>query len=260
MPSATTRLPEMSEQGQGKTNHTTDSVSINNINQEVLARKIAIFNGVGFLASTLGITIVDALLTTRDEYRDRHYPLGYGVSVASLVVMAIMYAGMRRASRLSPSALLAACTPLIIACPLMYFFFQPEFPHPLIGGWAFIYSMINIVLLWIQFTEVPRDYVQQADIPLQAKIERAKEEIGFWRSISIALASAYIGIIVSCLTIQLNSAEKIVKSSHDLQRILGLNTVLIYVLTAYLVIVGFYEIVRKTREAMNVLLSIPREK
>lgn len=160
------------------------------------AIKIAVFNSVGFSLATGVPTFVDSRLHSYVLGGPREYFLGYWVLLLFPIVLAGTYYGLMMASSLSWRCLLS-WLPLALTATAVLWNFRPQMPHMNVASWTFLYSVTSLITTWLHNIPEKPDYINKSSIPFQARIERLKESVVFWRSLSISGSLGYIALSAS---------------------------------------------------------------
>src|SRR6266550_3823308 len=142
--------------------------------------KISTANTLGYWLVTIPPIIIDPKLIHHIRYGARSYSIGWWVLPIGMVVGLVTWFVLRR----TPNRYRLFCNsiPLLIASVLTQIAFRPEFPHAYITGVTAMIIMLSMATTWIHYKFIDSTYVTDSKIDGSARLERAKEEIAFWRT------------------------------------------------------------------------------
>jgi hypothetical protein len=163
-------------------------------NDKKLAFKIAAFNSIGFIIAVSIPTYLDPLLTSDVVYGPRHYTMGYWVNLFAILVFFPTYVSIIKA-KVNWQKYIFSCLFLILCGTFVLWNFKPEFPHGNVVLCVIGYSVVSVVTVWIRYTPLHMEYVENNEIAVQARIEGIKSTLNIWKTITYALIANYLTIL-----------------------------------------------------------------
>jgi hypothetical protein len=172
--------------------------------------RVAFFNALGACMAAGFSTYVDARLTTDIMWgKARHYPLGYWVMLVGPAIFLTTLPWFRKIASWKAKIWLPSIWAMFIGFLLLFNFF-PTFPHVNVGGWIVMFAIASIVASWIHYAPVRFDYAGDHTISETARIERVKETVSLWRTVSITITAGYIALLVPWFAYLMTSTSKVV--------------------------------------------------
>jgi hypothetical protein len=138
-----------------------------------------------------------------------------------------------------------------------FWILKPEIPHMAVLGEIGIASIVTTVAVWIHYCPLESGYLNDNAVLSDAKIERVKEEVAFWRTGGLAALAGFLALLVSWYsrTAQLNQQMSTDPHEQFLLNISGL--VFIQVQSAWYMFGPVAEFAAKTRQTLRLLEQIP---
>jgi hypothetical protein len=160
------------------------------------AAKISVFNAVGFILCVVGITYVDARLTTHVVFGARTYTAGYYVAIlGGIIILVTTYLTFF----IRTSWSVKTCVPsgiVLFVGALSIPFFKPELPHAGLVVWVVLISVVSLLTCFIRLLPFSTSWLNTRDIVETARIERVKEYANLWRMISVSATFGTVALIV----------------------------------------------------------------
>ncbi len=214
------------------------------------ALKISLFNSLGFMFAVGVPTLVDPLLKSHVAYGARHYFLGPWVLLFALLAFSGTFLILiKRKYFLS-------WLPIAVLGTGLLWNFRPELPHGNVTFWTAIYCIASFVTSWIYCTTVDSSYITDKCIHRSARIERIKESINYWRTISIAIAAGYLAILVPWTNLLWTMTDKIVREPQDRFLLATISGVQLALFSIYVLAGPVTEAFLKTQTISDELLKI----
>lgn len=220
------------------------------------AFRIAFFNSIGFILTTGGVTFVDSRLTS-NFYGARNYPLGYWITLLGPVILTSTYLCIQK-SRTRIKKMLYTFIILFVAWLISLPIFLPECPHVGIINWMALYTIVGLLSIWIRFEPVSRDYLTKSDIPWEIKVERLKEYITLWRTVTVSFAFGYLALLVPSMNGMWSVSEIYLSKKSDIFLVSNAAVLALIPFSIYVVVGIVYESFRKSQVAADLLLTIKK--
>lgn len=216
--------------------------------------KMSVANTLGYLMATIPPLVVDPKLLHHARYGARSYAVGWLVVPIGLVVGLLTFLVMSRIQKRNRPFWTSG--PLLVACILSLPLFLPEFPHANVLGTTAICFALSTLTTWIHYHALDSEYATDEKIDRAARLERAKEEIVFWRSGLTAFLGVFLVVMLSWSGLMIDLARRIDTDPSEqmlLYNVVGFNVTF----AALFIVFGpLAEAADKCREAQRVLLKI----
>lgn len=219
--------------------------------------KVSIAQAVSCLFGAFIPLIIDPKLLGHVRFGARHYPsfaywLVPSLSVVILVVTFCLLAQLPKDRRIW-----WAVPPTWLFSLPMFWILRPEFPHDSLLNNIGLASILTTVAVWVRYHPTDSAYLDNPDLLPQAKLERVKEEISFWRAGFFSALGGYLALLVSWFNSMVKFNEGITPN-HGEQFLLNYGGgVLIVLLSVWFLFGVIVEIAAKTRHAIQLLEKIP---
>jgi len=218
--------------------------------------KVSIASWLNYIVGAVSSLIVDPKLAHHAYFPSRQYAPGsiWVVSALSLVVLGGTLSLMAR-SRPSNRLWLGIAPLWFVSLPTFYIL-RPEVPHNAFFVQITLCSILTAVAAWVRYHPMDTAYLTESAVLTQAKLERAKEEIAFWRSAFVYTLGGFLAILFSWLNtvVDLNklitteAREQFLMNLASSYRVISIGVWIIFGVLA--------EIATKTREAIRHLEMI----
>lgn len=216
------------------------------------AIKISLFNSLGFMLAVGVPTFVDPLLKSHVAYAygARQYFLGPWVLLLPLFAFFGTYLILIK------RRYLFSWFPIAILGAASLWNFGPELPHGNVALWTTIYCITSSVTSWIYCSKVDSSYITDESIHVSARIERIKESINYWRTISIAIAAGYLAILLPWISLLWTITDKFVLDHRERLLLATVWGVELALFSIYVLAGPVSEAFLKTQTISNDLLKI----
>lgn len=216
--------------------------------------KISIANTLGYWMCTIPPMIIDPRLAHTPNQAVRHYPyawLIFPIGLALGVVTCFVMTRTQRCRRVLWDGLVFSLAS-ILSLPL----FLPAFPHSYVWPVSVLLLLLSVLTVWIHNELIEVEYASDKKIARDARLERVKEEILFWKEGMFAIIAAYLALLVSWFNI-LHELNLQVTSDRGEQLLLNsVSVILVSTISVWVVFGPLAEGAKKRREAQNLLLKI----
>ncbi|MGO9246537.1 MAG: hypothetical protein ACLPT4_00665 [Verrucomicrobiia bacterium] len=216
--------------------------------------RVSVANTLAYLIATIVPMVVDPKLLHHVRYGARTYAIGWWVAPMGIVVLLTTIFVMNRSSK--RSLVFWNSFPLLVAGTVTLPFFRPEFPHVYVFGMIIGCCALSMVATWIRYWPIEGDYASNRKIDRTARLERAKEEIGFWRGGMFAVLAVFLAAWIGWYKV---SADYNLRIDPDLseQSLIGVASMLNITFMGLWMLFGpLAEAAKKTQEALGLLLKI----
>lgn len=218
--------------------------------------RIALINSIGFAGCVAIPTIVDPRLAKQVVWGARNYPLGMWVVLIALLVYAATRFFMQRARKLNVKYV-SSCIPLFMAVILVLPNFFPEFPHAFVFFWGVLFCFNALLATWIEYMEEDLSYLEDAGISYPIRMERLKETINFWRSLTMGLLTGYLGILLTFCILVLGYVPPMVSSDPAEQfYIVGAEGVQMVIFSLGVIMGPILGCIMRTRKTADYMLRL----
>ncbi len=219
--------------------------------------KISIANTLGYWLATIPPIIIDPKLTHHFRYGARTYAIGWWVLPIGLAVGMVTWLVLKRTQH--AKRVFWNSIPLLVASGLTVIALRPEFPHAHVSGMTAMVILLSVATTWIHCWPVETDYARDMKIDRSARLERAKEEILFWRTSVLAMLAVFLAVLISWygLLLEINERTDSVPSEQFLLN--NLAQFFIAFSATWFICGPLVGGVNKCREAQDVLLQIPAQ-
>jgi hypothetical protein len=182
-------------------------------NDSDFAIRIASMNAAGYFWTVIAITYVDARLKSHVLYGARSYRYGYVSSLLAIPTFIITLHLLRRATTRGRKCL-ASCLAILAAMLSSLWVFAPEVPHSGLVVWCLMYSIVSLAATWLRYSGPDLSFVQNQEIPLQARLEGLKSILSMWQAIALATSAGFLaGLVPWAVAIQATNSHVVVDQS-----------------------------------------------
>lgn len=189
--------------------------------------RVASANGMAVLLGGILPLVIDPKLVHHVRFGPRTYPnwAWVGMAASALTVSILTYVVL---SRLKGKAARVACVnlPLIVLSIPVLIVLRPEFPHLAYFGLVVLAALLTLITTWIHTCCTNDEFLYKQELPMAAKLERAKEEVGLWRLILVSALGSYLALLVSWFNL-LRDINKGVTSDIGEQFLLNTNAMIL---------------------------------
>jgi hypothetical protein len=222
------------------------------------ALKIAIFNSLGFCFALASTTYADARLLSHKIFGPRIYTYGYLLCLLAVPIFVATYRCLRSERPLLTSVLVPSLT--IFVCGVIALFgFLPEFPHGNITVWVILYALASAIAIWIRYTPIPEDLPTAPSIPSSFKMDRLKEHVTLWRSISISITFGYIGLLFPWVNFIWEFPKHIVDTPTEVYLAGSVSVVALTIFSIYILAGVVSESFRKASTVADLMLKVTKD-
>ena len=222
--------------------------------------KVAVFSGITFLLAGITPLIIDPKLVHHVRYGARNYPEScfYGLAIFSFLVFIFTFLLFSKVNY--KKRVWLATTPIWAFSLPMFWMLRPELPHMGFLNPLLISSFLFTITVGVRYQQIKVNNLDSPDILPQAKIERVKEEIAFWRTGFLALLGGYLALVITWFnSIRLYNID--VTPDEGEEFLLNTNgIILVCIQSAWFFFCVLPELINKTREALKLLEKIPNSK
>lgn len=230
-----------------------------NLSDRIFAGKIAIFNSLGFLLCTAGITYVDPKLKSLIEYGPISYAHGYLVaSLGSVIILVTTYYSLLIGRFQQSVKLGLPLLILLVIAAIATPFFYPKTPHPVIVQWTLELMAVTLMACFIRNHPVESDKLKDNGIPEIARIEWIKEHASLWRIVSISLSLGVLALITPWTKALWGMSSYIVSTAHDKLLLGQFGGVQVAFISIYILLSPIYESFHKAQLTSDLLLKIKK--
>lgn len=219
------------------------------------AHRIALFNTLGYGFATGIPTYVDPLLKSHVRFGVRQYPLGFWVLLGCPVIYALTLALLRQTRWRLPVAALSSA-PLLLCSLLAIWNFAPEFPHAAMVTIIAGHAVVGVVATSIHCRDYDKRSLADHSIACQARIEIAKETIGFWRMATMSIGVACFAAAIPLVDFTQRWNARFLTDPAEQHLLNGVLMLNIGVFSLYVVVGPFYEALKKANGAIALLSEI----
>jgi hypothetical protein len=218
--------------------------------------KVALCNSLIYCLIVGWVTFVDAQLTTRVFYGDRHYRGGYAVSLIGGLI--ILVSTLLSFAKVKPWMLKATFPSLILiaVCAASLPFFRPEFPHGGMTTWTLFLSLVSAASCWTRCLPIPHDWLNRKNLSAAVKIERIKEYANIWRTAAISITIGYMAVLIPWTDFFWNQSASFVVAPHERILLSQFGSGLLLATSLYVLVGVIYEVFRKANQSANLMLEV----
>ena len=219
--------------------------------------KVAVASSITYLAGILAPLIIDPRIH-HVRFGVRHYP-SWAYWVLPMFSGLIFVATYGLLVRVRPSRRhwCATLPAWLFAIPT-FVILQPEFPHLSVLHSVGLAAILTVIATWIRYRPMESAYLTNPHLVLEAKLERTKEEISFWRTGLIAGLAGYLALLVPWFGAVLQSTKEITPDQGE--QFLGIINSGTFILlhSAWYFFGCLAEVAGKNRQAVKLLEQITR--
>lgn len=175
--------------------------------------KVSFFNALGATLAVGVPTYVDPKLKTHAYHPGQTYPLGLWVLLVGPIVLVLTYLCMTQFTKRKWHS---SWLPLAIVDACALWNFRAEFPHINVVIWTACYCLASFVASRIRFARVEFKFADDAHIHINARIERIKESISQWRTISVSMTTGYLALTIPWIAFLWISCASVVTDKKEL--------------------------------------------
>jgi hypothetical protein len=204
---------------------------------------------IGIILATVPPLILDPQLTSHVRYGARTYSDTTWVLpvCAATFFITLAMTVLPRTSRRLAYPLLPLAAALLCSLP----FLRPEVPHGNVVMVGTVWLLVLFVWHWIHVgLEVPGD-------SHGLSVDYLKEEILFCRSLLLGFVAAYLSLFITALTALHTSNTSIVKKASEVFLLQKYSDLQVSLISILFFLGPVYEGLRKLRQFMRLLRSIP---
>ncbi len=221
------------------------------------ALKISIMNSLGFAATMASTTFVDSRVSSGID-GPRTYPFGYWPCSLAIPIFAATYLWLAKRRPLA-SAVSVPPLVLLIAGMICLPAYIPGFPNGNITFWIFLYSLVSGASCWFRYSLSPPWYLHNPQIPEYLQLERIKESVNLWRTISISVTLGYIALLIPWTNFIWDFAWKTVKVPREAILVGNYPAMELATFSLYFLIAIIYEGFRRSTVTADFMLQIQNE-
>jgi hypothetical protein len=228
-----------------------------NHNDSHFRLRVAIASSLTFLTGAFTALLVDPQLGHHVGFGARVYPAWAYWLVPIFGVLIFISTLMALAKTSEPQRVYVATIPVWVFALPTFWILKPEMPHMALLGEIGIASLVTTAAVWIHYCRLESAYLSDDAIMSEAKIERVKEEIAFWRNGGLAALGGFLALLVSWYsrTAQLN--QQMSTDRHEQFVLNNAGLVFILVQSAWYIFGPVAEFAAKTRQALRLLENVP---
>jgi hypothetical protein len=219
--------------------------------------RVAAASSFTYLTGAMTALLVDPHLGQHVAFGARVYP-AWAYWVFPIFAVLIFVSTFVTLAKTSKSYRIYVVTiPVWVFAIPTFWVLKPEIPHMAVLSEIGIAAIVTTVAVWIHYCHLESGYLRDDAILPDAKIERVKEEIAFWRNGGLAALGGFLALLVSWYsrTAQLNQQMSTNPREQVLLNISGL--VFILVQSSWYVFGPVAEFAVKTRQALRLLEEVP---
>ena len=118
-------------------------------------------------------------------------------------------------------------------------------------------SFLTSIAIWVRYQPIESAYLAAPNLLSQAKLERAKEEISFWRTGLLAALGGYLALLVSWFGSVVKMNKELTTDKSELFLLHAAGTIYVAVQSAWYLFGVLAEIAGKSRQAIKILEKVP---
>jgi hypothetical protein len=219
---------------------------------------LAICNCIGYLLSTIPLTIVDPLLESHVRFGARSYPYAWWIWPISVCVMVgtfkLTYFIKSRLLRLA-----GATGVFAFFCGVSLLIFKPEMPHCYVIGNATIWVSITAGWILIRYFLFSTGNADLIKVDKKARIQFIREQLDFSKLLFLTLVGAYIGLIVGWLSAAHTNIKDVVPVARERFLVDVLTMFQVCTVGLYFLFGPIFELGKQRRRMSALFLAIPTE-
>ncbi len=204
-----------------------------------------------------GITLVDAKLVSHVVYGARHYPLGLKICWAAPVVFLVSCVPALTSSSTRFKTVFHGLI-LLAAGAGSLFNFRPEFPHAGITLGVLYLWFVGFVSCLIHYFRIPSDWIDDANMDVQAKIARINEYATLWRTLAVSLAFGYATVLLSWSNFIWAIAPRITPKPDEIFLLCQFEITQTVLLSIYFLVGPVWESFKKAHVAAELLIRVKK--
>ena len=201
--------------------------------------------------------LVDPELSGHVRYGARHYPAWVFWAVPTLSALVLVVTFWLLAKSPQRRRIWVATPPSLLLSLPMFWGLRPEFPHEGLFGMLAVVTILTTIAVWVRYQPMRVAYLLDPRVLPQAKLARAREEVSFWRTGSLAAIGGYLALLVSWYNTVMVTNGSVTPVQGE-QFVLGQAALVSIALQSAWFLFGVVvEMANKAREALQLLEVVP---